>query len=447
MKRTQKKFLTGYLQKQNDNDSRSFEVIASTDALDREGERIDQGGWELDNYMKNPVILWAHNIDTPPIGKATSVKVKGDSLIIEGEFASAEANPLAEQIRILFKEGIQQAVSVGFIPLEREGETITRAELLELSFVPVPANPEAIAVQKRFNLDKRLVIVSPLVEKENDIINYDPTNFRNKLMKIKVNDDAPEEEMSGLEKELDEVKVELKEIAVEILEEKLPDIEEAVGKQLEDEPVIEELVKEIEEIIDKNIDAMEEAVVEDVGEVVEANGGVDSDKQDDGLIEEAEAEVEKSIDDTVADIAVEIGTAIEQKAEEILSAVEEEKQGDAEEALAPVIKELESEIMKELEEALIEAKEVIAEEAIEEVGTGDPQEKPEEDEEEDKKRKNICDPESDDYDPEACADMTKGGHIEEICDPTSPLYDPEACSEKNKAGHDDDDEEEEEKKR
>jgi len=417
-KKTTKKILIGYLQKQ-EGDNRSFEVIASTDDLDREGERIAQDGWELENYMKNPVILWAHNNEAPPIGKATSVKIEDGKLIIRGEFASAEANPLAEQIRLLHNEGIQQAVSVGFIPLEREGETITRAELLELSFVPVPANPEAMAVQKRLNLDERLI--SPKVEKESNIINYDPTNFRNKMSKIKVNDEA--EEATGLSKELEEIKVDLKEVAVEIIEEKIPAIEEAVGKQLEGEQVIVELEKEVEEIIDKNIDAMEEAVVEDVAEIVEMNG----DKQGDAIIEEAEMEVEKAIDDVVVDIAEEIGTAIEQKAEEILSAVEEEKQAEAEEALAPVIKEIEDEIMKEIEDMLIEEKTAIATEAVEEVGTGEPDEKAEhedEDEDEDEEKKK------------------KQAEIDQICDPTDPAYDPKKCEEMRKENPKEDEDEE-----
>ena len=46
----------------------------------------------------------------------------------------------------MVKEGIINTVSVGFLPLERDGNTFTKQELLEISFVNVPANPEAIGL-------------------------------------------------------------------------------------------------------------------------------------------------------------------------------------------------------------------------------------------------------------------------------------------------------------
>ena len=47
------------------------------------------------------------------------------------------------------KEGILKAVSIGFIPKERDENNpaiITKSEMLELSVVPVPANPNALAL-------------------------------------------------------------------------------------------------------------------------------------------------------------------------------------------------------------------------------------------------------------------------------------------------------------
>lgn len=39
-----------------------------------------------------------------------------------------------------------KTVSVGFIGKERQGEKITKKELLELSFVAVPSNPSAVSL-------------------------------------------------------------------------------------------------------------------------------------------------------------------------------------------------------------------------------------------------------------------------------------------------------------
>ena len=49
-------------------DSGNFEVVISTADIDRQGESINQAGWDLTNYLKNPIVLWAHDYYTFPIG-------------------------------------------------------------------------------------------------------------------------------------------------------------------------------------------------------------------------------------------------------------------------------------------------------------------------------------------------------------------------------------------
>lgn len=136
-----------------------FEVVATTDGVDRDGEIIRVEGWKFENYMKNPIILWGHNYYELEciIGAATEIKVESGKVIIKGVFANTESGQLARQ---LYDDGILKAVSVGFIPLMREGNVITEAELLELSFVSVPANPDAITLAKFFKLEKHLTLKS-----------------------------------------------------------------------------------------------------------------------------------------------------------------------------------------------------------------------------------------------------------------------------------------------
>lgn len=131
----------------------TFEVIASTESVDRQGEVILLKGWNFKNYMNNPVILWGHDYWSLPIGAATEVKVEEGKLVIKGIFANTD---FAQEVRKLYDEGIVKTVSVGFIPLERQGNVITKAELLELSFVPVPANPDALSLQKMQKVEAML---------------------------------------------------------------------------------------------------------------------------------------------------------------------------------------------------------------------------------------------------------------------------------------------------
>ena len=135
-------------------DSGTFEVIISTADEDRQGEVIDQNGWDFVNYKNNPVVLWGHNYYDLPIGVTDEIftNEKGQT-IAKGRFAPEEANPFAQQVRRLYDAKIVKTTSVGFIAREMEGNVITKAELLEFSFVPVPANPMALSLAKELNLN------------------------------------------------------------------------------------------------------------------------------------------------------------------------------------------------------------------------------------------------------------------------------------------------------
>jgi len=125
-------------------------AIASTSVVDRQGESISVGGWDLRNFKKNPVLLWSHNHDEVAIGKAKGIKVVGTGksaqLVFEPVFH--DKTPLAAAIKSLFEgddtiEPVLNSFSVGFRPIDVDGNTYTKQELLEISAVNVPANPEA----------------------------------------------------------------------------------------------------------------------------------------------------------------------------------------------------------------------------------------------------------------------------------------------------------------
>ena len=141
----------------DDEKSRTITFIASTETVDRMGDVIMQDGWKLRSFRKNPVFLWGHNADALPIGRVKRTRVKDGKLMATVVFATAEENPFAELVFKLFKGGFLHAVSVGFQPLEfeplDEDDTsffsplrFTKVDLLEISAVNVPANPEALIV-------------------------------------------------------------------------------------------------------------------------------------------------------------------------------------------------------------------------------------------------------------------------------------------------------------
>jgi len=132
-------------------DERALTVVITTRTVDRDGEVIDPKGAELSNYEKNPVVLWAHDYKSPPIGRCLWLRQTKDNIKAKVQFAETQ---FADEIYRLYKDGYLRAWSIGFIPKEWEdgdGEktpkrTYKKWELLEFSAVPVPANPEALTL-------------------------------------------------------------------------------------------------------------------------------------------------------------------------------------------------------------------------------------------------------------------------------------------------------------
>lgn len=125
---------------------------ASDSSVDRYSEIIEASGWQLANYQKNPVFQADHNYSIQAtIGRATKVWVEGGKLKQTIRFATG-INPLADLALALYRGGFLNAVSVGFIPRKWENGSegigyrrkYVEVELVELSAVAVPANPNAL---------------------------------------------------------------------------------------------------------------------------------------------------------------------------------------------------------------------------------------------------------------------------------------------------------------
>lgn len=137
-----------------------MEFCSSNGSVDRYCEVIDPAGWDLVNYLRNPVFQNCHCYGdvTDTIGRAVATEVRNGMLWQRIEFA-VDANPLARVAYGLYKGGFLRAVSVGFRPKSwvdySESEMAanggcrrryTAAELWEVSAVSIPANPDALAL-------------------------------------------------------------------------------------------------------------------------------------------------------------------------------------------------------------------------------------------------------------------------------------------------------------
>ena len=131
----------------------------TTDAVDRERDILSPAGWKLDNFLKNPTVLWAHDYRQPPIARAREIIATEHGLSSLAEFPPKGTYAFADTVYDLLKGGFLNATSVGFAPLkhtyneERRGVDYLEQELLEFSVVPVPANPEALVEARATGID------------------------------------------------------------------------------------------------------------------------------------------------------------------------------------------------------------------------------------------------------------------------------------------------------
>lgn len=126
---------------------------ASDETLDRYDEVVSIAGWKLEPYKRNPVFQNSHKYGDIlfTLGKSLLTETKDTGLMMDIEFATS-INPVAQVGYQLYKGGFLNAVSVGFIPIRwengAEGSSFRRKyleqELLELSAVSIPANPNAL---------------------------------------------------------------------------------------------------------------------------------------------------------------------------------------------------------------------------------------------------------------------------------------------------------------
>src|SRR5688572_14624883 len=97
--------------------ARRARFVASDETVDRYGDIIRASGWQLENFRKNPVLLFGHQSDTLPVGRVEPIAVEGTQLIAHAEFLPEGVTPFADSLWALIEHGALNAVSVGFLPL------------------------------------------------------------------------------------------------------------------------------------------------------------------------------------------------------------------------------------------------------------------------------------------------------------------------------------------
>lgn len=162
----------GFLRAAGNDDVLRFR--ASTDMIDRHRSIVKQGGIDTTHY--SGAFLWGHDSfkgmfgGTPDIKNNLGKVISRNLTKFERGGREAEAtdidvrfskvNPFAVLAQGMVREGILGNTSIAFIPKKAHREDIDgeeirvydKVELLEISLVPVPSNPEAQALVRAMGL-------------------------------------------------------------------------------------------------------------------------------------------------------------------------------------------------------------------------------------------------------------------------------------------------------
>lgn len=151
----------GLFVKSVDPDKMQIEAIASTPTIDRGDDIVLPEAFKdtLKEYMKNPVVLAAHQHASDSgrsmvVGHVVKAKVDKRGLHITVEFADTE---LGREYFELYSGKHQRAFSIGFRSIKwrdesRDGKRVhihEEVELYEISVCPVPMNPECLSKHRQ----------------------------------------------------------------------------------------------------------------------------------------------------------------------------------------------------------------------------------------------------------------------------------------------------------
>ncbi len=136
--------------------SKSRRIRITNDSLNSYGTRVLTSGMNVEQYQRNPVLLYMHERGNV-IGYVKDIAVEDGE--VTGELMFDEASELSVRCKKQYEFGSLKMVSAGLDILETSEDpkllvqgqtcpTITRSKLFEVSLVDIGANDDAIVLQK-----------------------------------------------------------------------------------------------------------------------------------------------------------------------------------------------------------------------------------------------------------------------------------------------------------
>lgn len=158
--------------------SKGKRVRITNDSLNSYGTRVLTAGMNVEQYQRNPVLLYMHERGNV-IGYVKDLKVEDGE--VTGELMFDEASELSIRCKKQYEFGSLKMVSAGLDILETSEDpellvqgqtrpTVTKSKLFEVSLVDVGSNDDAIVLQKdgkKITLGKDSECPLPLLNNNN----------------------------------------------------------------------------------------------------------------------------------------------------------------------------------------------------------------------------------------------------------------------------------------
>ena len=317
-----------------DNDQKLYiKGIANANIVDRCDERLDPAGIDIENFMKNQVLLLDHMYTaSATVGKVISLDSQDNGVHFEAYIGDPQKAPLTQQqrdARSLVAQKLLQTVSVGFIPhkikapeFDDQGKLIEPAvilnwELLELSIVAVPANSGSVfevgnlsySLNEKNDRTEHLTKEQTSDKIKSNIFNHGVRAENNDAVKVSEDERAMEEKLIELLEELKK------------MGSLLSSMDEKIG-------YLSEMMQEEEEAeYEKEVDEEEEELEDD------EEKEMDEDEEDEDEMEEDEKEMDEEDEEdeekkkSVLDMIKEQNDKIDVIASVMLKIVEDKQNG------------------------------------------------------------------------------------------------------------------------
>ena len=211
-------------------DKRTFEMTIFANERARSGADVILAGMQFTNYRKNPVVLWSHNngmvaSDDIPVGRTLSLMRKSrtraeptvpSEKVLRARFQFLPNDQFADRVRNAFEEDFLRASSIGWRSLlseqvkDKDGKPEmvdvgpwsfprirhVKSELLEWSFVPIPADPDAVKAIARMYFERSFAGIDipaayRVIADVNDDGDFDDSETDDEWIATVIEDDPP----------------------------------------------------------------------------------------------------------------------------------------------------------------------------------------------------------------------------------------------------------------